>query len=56
MKFSLSDPAKHEATLAYSYVRLQSIPVIQQMVEGIRRFRKHSHSYQPASVGPLTEF
>ncbi len=24
MKFSLSDPAKHEATLAYSYVRFQS--------------------------------
>ena len=26
MKFSLSDPAKHEATLAYSYVRYQSDP------------------------------
>ena len=28
MKFSLSDLAKHEATLAYSYVRYQSLRVI----------------------------
>ena len=29
MKFSISDPGKHKTTLAYSYVRLQSLSAIE---------------------------